>query len=201
MGKKVGHFCAKFYAVVNVVFEKYSDRNLKEVWIGSFFGCPRVVAILLALCFFLPLSAPAVSMAELRADKSLTPERFIEYFADFKFELAREVRPPDVFLASKAGDCDDFSTLAAQVLREKGYHTRLVAVFMPDAVHVVCYVEEAHSYLDYNCRANSSPLVKCESGLSSIASSVAASFKLPWRSVSEFTMVDGSRHFAMTEFH
>ncbi len=143
----------------------------------------------------------ALSLAELRADRGLTPERFMAYFADFKFELEREVRKPDVFLQSRSGDCDDFATLAANVLREKGYTTRLVVVFMPDTVHVVCYVAETKSYLDYNCRKNSSPLVKCDGNLSAIAGSIAASFRLPWQSVSEFTVQDGGRHFVMTEFH
>ena len=142
-----------------------------------------------------------MTLAELRADPALTPERFISYFSDFKFELEHDVRKPDVFLQSRAGDCDDFATLAATVLHEKGYTTRLVAVFMPDTVHVVCYVAETKSYLDYNCRKNTSPLVKCDGSLSAIAGSVATSFRLPWQSVSEFTVQDSGRHFVMTEFH
>ena len=47
----------------------------------------------------------ALTLAELRADPHLTPERFISYFADFKFELGREVQKPDAFLASQCGDC------------------------------------------------------------------------------------------------
>jgi hypothetical protein len=144
--------------------------------------------------------ARAVTLAELRAEPNLTPERLMTHFADFKFELNREVRQPDTFLARQSGDCDDFATLAADLLREKGYSTRLVAVFMPHDVHVVCYVAETNSYLDYNRRKQASPLVKCNSELAAIASSVAHSFRSPWRSVSEFTFRKGARHFVSTVF-
>ncbi len=52
------------------------------------------------------------------------------------------------FLASRSGDCDDPAMFVADLRREKGYSTRLVAVFMPHDVHVVCYVAETNSYLD-----------------------------------------------------
>jgi hypothetical protein len=147
-------------------------------------------------------SATALTLAELRADSKLTPERLIQYFADFKFELGRTVQKPETFLAAQAGDCDDFATLAADLLREKGYTTRLVAVFMPNEVHVVCYVKETNGYLDYNCRRKPSPLVKCDGQLSAIALSVARSFRTQWRSVSEFAMEpDGGRRFLLTEFY
>ena len=156
---------------------------------------------MLAIFGFLQ-SGFALTVAELRADHDLTPARFMTYFSDFKFELESQARKPDDFLASRTGDCDDFARLAAQILHEKGYTTKLVAVFMPDAVHVVCYVAETGSYLDYNCRKNASPLVKCDGSLPAIASSVAASFRLPWRSVSEVTERDtGQRNFVMTEFN
>ena len=148
-----------------------------------------------------PKPAAAVTLAELRADRNLTPERFIKYFADFKFALGRDVRAPEAFLASQSGDCDDFATLAADVLRDKGYSTRLVVVYMPNDVHVVCYVAETHSYLDYNCRKQASPLVKCEGALEAIAARVAESFRAQWRSVSEFTFRNGARYFVSTVFH
>ena len=130
-----------------------------------------------------------MTLDELRADRNLTPERFMKYFADFRFQLGRDVREPEVFLASQSGDCDDFATLAASVLREKGYSTRLVVVYMPNDVHVVCYVAETHGYLDYNCRKQTAPLVKSEGALEAIAARVAESFRAQWRSVSEFTFV------------
>ena len=144
--------------------------------------------------------AHAVTLAELRADPKLTPERLMGYFADFKYELGRQVRQRETFLASRAGDCDDFATLAADLLRERGYSTRLVAVFMPQAVHVVCYVAESHSYLDFNRRKQASPLVACKEDLEAIAASVAESFRLPWRSASEFTFHNGTRQFVSTTF-
>lgn len=157
------------------------------------------VAILLLLA---PAGlARTLTLADLRADPKLTPERLMTYFADFKFELSRQVRQPETFLANRSGDCDDFATLAAELLREKGYSTRLVAVFMPHDVHVVCYIAESHCYLDYNRRQQASPLVKCDGDLSAVANSVAQSFRSPWRSVSEFTFRDGGRHFVSTVFH
>jgi hypothetical protein len=143
----------------------------------------------------------AVTLAELRADRNLTPERLMARFADFKFEEGRQVRQPDSFLASRSGDCDDFATLAADLLREKGYSTQLVAVYLPHDVHVVCYVAETHSYLDYNRRKQAAPLVKCNRDLAAIAASVARSFHSSWRSVSEFTFRKGVRHFVSTVFH
>jgi hypothetical protein len=144
--------------------------------------------------------ADTVTLAELRGDPQLTPERLMAYIADFRFELNRQVRQPEAFLAARSGDCDDFATLAANLLREKGYSTRLVAVFMPHDVHVVCYVAESHSYLDYNRRKQASPLMKCKGDLGAIATSVAESFRSPWRSVSEFTFQDGGRRFVSTVF-
>src|SRR5258707_12534586 len=144
--------------------------------------------------------ARGVTLAELRADSTLTPERFIKSFADFKFELSRTVRKPEDFLESKTGDCDDFATLAAELLHQKGYTTRLVAVYLPKDVHVLCYVAETNSYLDYNCRKERAPLVKCDDKLAAIASCVAESFRTQWRSVSEFTFHNGIRRFVMTEF-
>jgi Transglutaminase-like superfamily len=147
------------------------------------------------------LSARALTLAELRADAKLTPERLIKQFADFKFELSRTVRRPEIFLAAQSGDCDDFATLAADLLREKGYTTRLVVVYMPQAVHVVCYVQDSNCYLDYNCRKKAAPLVKCDGQLSAIATSVAESFHSQWRTVSEFApLPDGTRQFLSTEF-
>ena len=142
----------------------------------------------------------AVTLAELRADPKLTPERLMTHFADFKFQLGRDVRPPETFLAARAGDCDDFATLAADLLHEKGYSTRLVVVYMPNDIHVVCYVAETNSYLDYNRRKQASPLVKCNGELATIAANVALSFRSPWRSVAEFTFRNGVRHFVSTVF-
>jgi transglutaminase-like putative cysteine protease len=144
--------------------------------------------------------AGALTLADLKADKHLTPERLIKYVADFDFEPGRAVRKAEDFLRSRRGDCDDFATLAADLLREKGYTTRLVAVFMAGEVHVVCYVAEVGGYLDYNRRKEQSPLVKCQSDLSSIGASVARSFRAEWVSASEYTFHNGQASFVLTEF-
>jgi len=142
----------------------------------------------------------AVTLAEIKAEPKLTPERLMKYFANFRFASARETRKPNVFLRQEAGDCDDFATLAADVLREKGYSTQLVAVYMPRAVHVVCYVAETGSYLDYNCRNQASPVVTCKNDLTAIADRVARSFHTQWRTASEFTLRDGKKRFTSTVF-
>ena len=174
----------------------------KAAWAGSAQAlCLRSSAAWLILSFLAPAGlASEVTLAELRADPKLTPERLMGYFADFKFELGRQVRQPETFLANRSGDCDDFATLAADLLREKGYSTRLVVVFMPHDVHVVCYVAESHCYLDYNRRKQASPLVTCKDDLAAIAASVAESFRSSWRSASEFTFHNGVRQFVSTVF-
>jgi hypothetical protein len=183
-------------------FQRWSRFEPKPLWPGL---CRRFVFLLRTLALLsllVPFAlAHGVTMAELRADRKLTPERLMSYFSDFKFELSRQVRTPETFLANRCGDCDDFATLAANLLREKGYSTRLVVVFMPQDVHVVCYVVECHAYLDYNRRRQTAPLVACKGDLESIAGSVAESFRSPWRSASEFTYHNGTKRFASTVFH
>ena len=157
--------------------------------------------ILLATVLFAPqIARSELTVAQLKAEPGLTPEAFMRHFADFKFELGREVRTPEIFLKNRSGDCDDFATLAASILREKGYTTRLVVIYMGGATHVVCYVKETKSYLDYNCRKKVSPLVKCDWDLAAIGESVAQSFRSQWRSASEFTFNNGTREFASTVF-
>ena len=129
----------------------------------------------------------ALTVEELRASPNLTPEKFSSLFANFKFVFRANVQKPAEFLASQSGDCDDFSTLAAAELAARGYSPRLIAVRMKKEVHVVCYIDEARGYLDYNLRAKGG-LVPCRADLAQIADSVAKSFKCgPWTSVSEFT--------------
>jgi hypothetical protein len=182
-------------------FQRFSWLGPKLLWTGVPKRLPSLVGALAALCFLLPtVLARAATLAELRADPNLTPDRLMAHFADFKFELSRQVRQPESFLASRSGDCDEFATPAADLLREKGYSTRLVVVYLPHDVHVVCYVAETSSYLDYNRRKQASPLVKCDRDLASIAASVARSFRSPWRSVSEFTFCNGAKRFVATAF-
>jgi hypothetical protein len=182
-------------------FQRSRRPGPKQLWPGLLRRLASLLGGLVILLLFLPATwAKTVSLAELRADPKLTPERLMAYFADFKFELSPQVRQPETFLAHRSGDCDDFATLAAEVLREKGYSTRLVAVFMPHDVHVVCYVADTQSYLDYNRRKQASPLVKCKGDLTAIAASVAQYFHSPWRSASEYTFRNGVRRFVSTVF-
>src|SRR4051794_15270885 len=109
------------------------------------------IRIVLGLCLLtMGLDASALDVETLRRDPNLTPENFARYFQGFHFELNEKIQAPDVFLARETGDCDDYATLAADLLKERGYTTRLLVVFMPKNTHVVCYVEETKSYLDFN---------------------------------------------------
>lgn len=146
------------------------------------------------------LPARAITLQELRNEKDLTPARLMSYFRDFSFKLGEDLQSPDAFLAARSGDCDDFASLAAQVLREKHYTTRLVAVFMAGQTHVVCYVKEAGCYLDYNCRAQASPLQPTDGTLKDIANKVSACFRTTWRSVAEFTEEADHRTFGQMAF-
>jgi hypothetical protein len=142
-------------------------------------------AIFLALYFVTPASA--LTLEELRNDPKLTPARFARRFASFSYQFHAEVQDVGTFLNTKSGDCDDYATLAAEVLREKGYTTRLISVRMPDTVHVVCYVEETRSYLDYNLRGYLFRTVSIDGSLTEIARKVAKSFETRWVSVSEIS--------------
>jgi hypothetical protein len=153
---------------------------------------------LAALVVLLCISSHAISLDELRSSTDLTPKKFVSYFRDFEFKFRGEIQPAEVFLTSRSGDCDDFSILAAAVLREKGYTPRLIAVRMPGVTHVVCYVEETGSYLDYNLRGKREPLVKSVNSLDSIAANVARSYGLRWTSVSEFTYQGGVKCLVQT---
>lgn len=143
-------------------------------------------------------SASAISLDDLRRSEDLTPAKFASYFRGFDFQFRKEIQSPEVFLATKSGDCDDYSTLAAEVLREKGYTPRLIAVRMPGITHVICYVEETKSYLDYNQRSGANLLVRCDNSLSAIAESVARSYRLRWSSASEFTFESGLKRLVQT---
>ena len=142
--------------------------------------------------------ASAVTLEQLRKDATLTPQTFARHFSKFRFVFRADVQKPEDFLASQAGDCDDYSTLAAAELSARGYHPRLVAVRLKNVVHVVCYVAEANGYLDYNKRAKGTGIVSCGPGLSEMADSVAKSFKSSWSSVSEFTYSDGVKRLVST---
>jgi hypothetical protein len=156
------------------------------------------------LAFWTILSAAVigrgVTVDDLHRDRDLTPEKFAAYFSDFHFQLFQKVQDREVFLSTKTGDCDDYATLAADILKEKGYSTKLVVVFMPKDTHVVCYVAEAKCYLDFNRRAYPTKTVPSSGSLQDIADKVARSFGQAWQCVSEYFVVKGERSFLVTAF-
>jgi hypothetical protein len=154
-------------------------------------------AKLLVVCLLAaaPLAASGVTLDQLRKDTKLTPQRFAAYFAGFTYQFRAEVQDPATFLATESGDCDDYATLAASVLAEKGFTTRLITVQMAGENHVVCFVEEFQCYLDYNNRACLLRTVASDGSLTDIARKVANSFDARWAAAAEFTYDRGSKQF------
>ncbi len=159
---------------------------------------PNARGFLLAALIASLGSVFGVSLDELHSTPNLTPRKFAAYFRDFDFKFRREIQSPEVFLATESGDCDDFSTLAASVLRSRGYTPRLITVRMPGVVHVVCYIEETKSYLDYNNRAFLDRTVSSPPDIAAIADSVSKSYRLVWESASEFTYEEGAKRLVET---
>jgi hypothetical protein len=157
------------------------------------------VALLLVVICGSPM-VQATTLKDLEGQTKLTPEGLLRKFANFKFKLFDGVQPREQFLATQTGDCDDFATLAADLLGEHGYTTHLVAVTMEQQVHVVCYVAEANAYLDYNNRKLTAPLVPTNGRLADIAGKVARSFHSTWRCASEYIFKDGVQHMVKTDF-
>jgi hypothetical protein len=143
----------------------------------------------------------AVTLDELLNDPKMTPKRFADYFEDFAYEYNEAVQSPDEFLTSRRGDCDDYAILADYVLKRKGFATRLIHVRMVGRVaHAVCYVTQAHAYVDYNNRHYFINLQRCGGTLREIATKVADSFEANWTSASEFTYEyeENKKHFGAT---
>ncbi|HEY3860281.1 MAG TPA: transglutaminase domain-containing protein [Verrucomicrobiae bacterium] len=157
---------------------------IRRIPIGLGFACCAVVA-----------SANAASLNDLLNQKDIKPEAVARAVSDFAFELAPKVQEPDAFLQRKRGDCADFSKLAATVLSQHGYTTKLVVVMMSQQTHVVCYVKEAGGFLDYNHRADAHPVIPSNGSLEDIAGKVAGDFRSQWRLASFFRY-----HGADTEF-
>ena len=143
---------------------------------------------------------PPLTVDQLRDDPNLTPERFARYFRDFAFKFGDTRQAPEDFLALRSGDCEDYASLAAEVLRRRTYTTKLIAVFMDGQTHVVCYVQEAHCYLDYNRRAEPAPLQATDGTLEDMAGKVAASFRTDWRYAAEFTYCGDCPRFGRIAF-
>jgi hypothetical protein len=143
----------------------------------------------------------ALTVDELLNEPNLTPKRFANYFDDFAYEYSGEVQPPEQFLTTRRGDCDDYAILAGYVLQRKGYQTRLIHVRMVGRVaHAVCYVTQVHAYVDYNNRHYFINLQRCGGRIREIANTVADSFEANWTSASEFTYAyaENKKHFGST---
>lgn len=143
-------------------------------------------AVTLAVILIATNAARALTLEELRNDPKLTPARFARYFADFEYQRHDAVQTAEDFLGSQSGDCDDYAILAATVLKARGYTPRLITIRLPEDNHVVCYIEETKSYLDYNNRGYLLRTVSCGSSLEEIAGKVARSLDSRWSSVTEF---------------
>lgn len=131
--------------------------------------------------------ATALSLHQLEQDKALSPKKFSRLFSDFRYELSEQVQPPERFLGSKRGDCDDHACLADLVLHPKGYDTRLVQIRLVGMVsHAVCYVIGEEVYLDYNNRSVFFTLTKCQPNLRAVAHKVATSLRANWTTAYEF---------------
>ena len=155
------------------------------------FSIKILAAAFLISGLFLSTSSRAISVNELRKIPNLTPEKFASYFSDFEFKFHNDVQDHTTFLASKSGDCDDYATLAADVLGRNGYTTRLIAVRMKGETHVVCYVNETKSYLDYNYRKDATKTVACSTSITEIARKVSQSFERDWIATYQFTFSQG----------
>ena len=142
--------------------------------------------VVLSLTACTPLVA--LTLAELIGDPALNPKRFAAHFESFEYEFHPEVKPPDLFLAERRGDCDDYAILADYVLKPRGFATRAVHIRLVGRVaHAVCYVAESKAYLDYNNRKYFLNLQRSGATLREIATKVADSFEANWTSASEFT--------------
>jgi hypothetical protein len=161
----------------------------------------RVLGLVAAALALLLASIRAFTLEELLADPRMDPKRFANRFEEFDFEYGRAVRSPEEFLASQAGDCDDYAILADYVLSRRHFTTRLVRVVMVGLpAHDICYVVESKAYLDYNNRVYVRNLQRSGPSLREIANRVADSFEGDWTSASEYTYnyEEDVKHFVFT---
>lgn len=153
---------------------------------------------LIAGGFSLPVKLGAVTLEELLTQPKLTPKKFASHFGGFGYEFNAPIQSAETFLARKRGDCDDYSVLAAHVLAQHGFTTRLIHVRLAGRVaHAVCYVNEAKAYLDYNNRNVFFTLTRSGPDLRDIASKVAQSLEASWTTASEFTYSYSTRRKTM----
>jgi hypothetical protein len=156
----------------------------------------KICALFFAALLLCPIRALTVD--EIDNTPNLTPERFAHYFSHFEFKFHGEIQPPERFLATESGDCDDYAILASEVLRKHGYSPRLIAVRMPKVVHVVCYIPEVNAYLDYNARSSRTGVVQSGSSVGEVARHVAKAYGVKWSSASEFTFEAGAKRLVQT---
>jgi len=129
----------------------------------------------------------AVTHSELLRDPKMNAKRFANHFEYFRYEYCPDILPVDVFLATEAGDCDDYAVLADEVLRRHNFSTLLIHVRLAGMVaHAVCYVQENKAYLDYNNRAVFFTLSRSGPSLREIADKVARSLEANWTTASIF---------------
>lgn len=153
------------------------------------------------VCALLPAKIDAVTLTDLVTQANLSPRKFATYFKEFDYSYGADVRPADIFLQERRGDCDDYAILADYVLRRHNHVTRLVHVRMVGRVaHAVCYVAGSSVYLDYNNRKFFVKLEYSGRTLREIATKVAESLNANWTSVSEFTYnyENDRKHFVAT---
>ena len=145
-------------------------------------------------------AAHAGAVSTLAGQADLTPENFIRSFAGFTFELNAQPQDAETFLQRKRGDCDDFASLASRLLTDRGYRTKLVVVMMEQQTHVVCYVKEAHGFLDFNHRSDAHPIIESDGSLEDIARKVAGDFRSRWQTASEVRYENKSPVYLETVF-
>lgn len=164
----------------------FRDRKSISARAGASTIARAACAVALSVTACAPLVA--LTLEELMGDPALNPKRFAAHFESFEYEYHPAVQWPDVFLAERRGDCDDYAVLADHVLKPRGFSTRIIHVRLVGRVaHAVCYVAESNAYLDYNNRKYFLNLQRSGATLREIATKVADSFEGNWTSASEFT--------------
>lgn len=158
----------------------------------------RLFLLALSLTLTTP-SSQAITLEELRQDSKITPKSFAAHFSDFRYEHHEEIQPPEVFLATRSGDNDDYATLADLVFTEKGAHTRLIEIRLAGLLnHVVCYIVQDRVYLDYSNRQYLVKTERCTDSVRDIANKVAKSLNANWTTASEFTYRERTKTIVST---
>lgn len=78
-----------------------------------------------------------------------TPKEVRDYMQDnfvYESEEVDNIQPAPVMFQNKAGDCDDYSQFAYEILKANGYNVFLLAVFTKEVGHAVCVIREGDTY-------------------------------------------------------